>query len=347
MRNLKKGIFIKNILILIPLIIVTGCLKDNVNPLSNFEASDSIAILLYLESNGDIINSQSTANAFVSASNLYADISNYIILDIRDPQLFADGHISGSINIISSDLLTKIKSIGSTNVILVSQNGQSASYYGGLLRLDGLSNVYILKFGMAGWNDHFANNWKNASGHSPSGLKYFNNLMYKRGPYTALPEIKFSSSGDIKTKIENRIEYLLSEKFDDGVVYSNSSSLTVYSQDAFNTNIYTSSDSTFDGQYIACYGDPSLYSESLQNPNLPYHSPHCAFYQSFHAFKAMYYLQTIPSNKKVVLYSSSGHLSAFSKAYLELLGYTNVRSLLFGAVWFNPFPGSMNYPYIN
>jgi hypothetical protein len=29
-----------------------------------------------------------------------------------------------------------------------------------------------------------------------------------------------------------------------------------------------------------------------------------------------------------------------------LLGY-NARSLLYGATWLNPFPGSMNYPYVN
>ena len=341
-RNIIKYFFL-----FLPLVIVSGCLKDNPNPASTFVTTDTIDMLLYFESNGDIINSPGAASTFVNAQDLYSSLSNYVILDIRDPQLFADGHISGAINIKSSDLLVKVKSIDTANVILVSQNGQSASYYGGLLKLDGLNNVYVLKFGMAGWNGHFAYDWINNNGNAPSGQQYFNNRNYNKGSYTRLPEVTLSTSGDIKSKIENRIQSLLFEKFEDGVTYSDSSSLTVYVQDAFDSKIYSFQDSTFNNQYIACYGDASLYHGQLQNAYLPYHSPHCAFYQSFHDLRAMYYLQTIPSNKEVVIYSSSGHLSAFALAYLRLLGYTNVRSLLFGAVWFNPFPGSMNYPYVN
>ena len=321
-----------------------GCLKDNPLTADNFITTDTINMLIYLESNGDIINSPSTSSAFVNVQTLYSNLSNYVVLDIRDPQLFSDGHISGAINIQSSDLLTKVKSSGLSNVVLVSQNGQSASYYGGLLRLDGLSNVYILEFGMAGWNSHFAAQWNNSNGNSPSGIQYFNNAFYNRGPYSSLPSVKLSGSGDIKSKIETRIQDLLSETFEDELIIDHLSLLTANPQDVFSSSIYSASDSTFGDQYIAYYGEPFQPTSDVR-PHI--HPPHTVSYAYYHDFKSIYYLQTIPSNKIVVIYSYSGHQSAFAAAYLRLLGYNNVRSLLFGTSWLNPFPGSMNYPYVN
>ncbi len=345
---MRKNTILNTILFILPLLLSTGCLKDNPNPVNSFVTSDTINMLIYLESNGDIINSPATESTFVNAQDLYSNLSNYVILDIRDPQLFADGHIDGAINIQSSELLSKVKSIDTSNVILVSQNGQSASYYGGLLRLDGLSNVYILNFGMAGWNDYFADLWRLNSGDSSfSGYNHFNNLYYNRGPYSKLPEVELSSSGDIKSKIEARIQNLLSEEFEDGLTLSTSSQLTTFAADAFRIQIYTDIDSTFDDQYIACYDEPSTYAAGLSHPLVKMHAPHAVLYTYYRDFKSIYYLQTIPTNKKVILYSRSGHQSAFATAYLRLLGYTNVRSLLFGATWLNPFPGSMNYPYVN
>lgn len=353
MIQIGKYIKLKAVLVFALLLISAGCLKDNVNPASNFETSDAINMLTYLEANGDIINSPATKNAFISAQDLYSNLSNYVILDIRDAQLFADGHISGAINIQSSDLLTKVKSLGLSDGILVSQNGQSASYYCGLLRLYGLSNVYVLKFGMAGWNNHFATQWSSINGFRPTTYQYFNAVLYNKGPYTNLPEVELGPVGDIKTKIENRIESLIKEKFEDGVIYFNSttSSLAIYSRDAFSSNIYSLVDSTFDNEYIICYDTSTNYilpgNRSVYHPD---HPPHSVSYNYYYDLKSIYYLQTIPTNRQIIVYSLDGHQSAFATAYLKLFGY-NVKSVLFGATWLypwlNPFPGSMDYPYVN
>ncbi len=357
---MKKNTILKTVFFIVPLFLITGCLKDNPNPVNSFVTGDAINMLVYLESNGDIINSPATKSTFVNAQELYTNISNYVILDIRDSQLFASGHISGAINIHSSDLLAKVKSIDTARVILVSQNGQSASYYGGLLRLDGLNNVYVLTFGMASWNDYFASYW-NAHAEDkpygwkpqPSGADAFNSLPYFRGPYTDLPEVKLSSSGDIKSKIELRIQDLLSEDFNDGINYDASPSLpSVYSVDVFNNNNYSIIDSTFDDQYIVCYDTISVY--KIPGPvdvTIPTHPSHSVLYTYYQDLKSLNYLQTIPSNKKVVLYSLYGQQSAFATAYLRLLGY-NARSLLYGATWLHSIggysvPPSMNYPYVN
>jgi rhodanese-related sulfurtransferase len=347
--QMRKNSILNIISFIIPVLLASGCLKDNVSPVSSFVTSDAINMLTYLESHGDVINSRSTLGAFVSAQALYSDLSGYVVLDIRDPQLFAGGHISGAISIQSSDLLAKVKSIDTAKVILVSQNGQSASYYGGLLRLDGLNNVYILKFGMAGWNSQFATQWNSINGFKPSGYQYFNAVLYNKSPYTDLPEVNLGSSGDIKTKIENRIENLLSEKFDDGVTYvdSTTSSLAIFGGDAFHQGIFSLGDSTFDSEYIICYDTAYNYIlPGSRNVYSPDHPPHSVLYTYYNDLKSIYYLQTIPTNRKIVVYSLDGHQSAFATAYLKLFGY-NVKSVLFGATWLYPFPGSMNYPYSN
>ena len=347
--KLKKNIIIRILFLFLPLLLITGCLKDNANPADSFTTSDAINMLVYFEANGDIINSPSTKSTFVNAQELYSSLSNFVVLDIRTPQLFTTGHINGAINIQSSDLLGKVKSIDTANVILVSQNGQSASYYGGLLRLDGLSDVYILKFGMAGWNSQFASQWDSSNGFNPSGRQYFNAVNYGKGPYTDLPDVKLNSSGDIKTKIEDRIQSLLSEKFEDGVTYvdSTTSSLSIFGGDAFHADIFSLGDSTFDNEYIICYDTLKNYIlPGSRNVYSPDHPPHAVLYSYYKDFKSIYYLQTIPTNKNIVIYSFDGHQSAFAMAYLRLMGY-KVKSVLFGATWLRPFPGSMNYPYTN
>jgi rhodanese-related sulfurtransferase len=358
--EMRKNTIVKIILFILPMILATGCLKDNPNPVNSFVTTDAINMLIYLESNGDVINSQATKSAFVNSQDLYSNLSSYVVLDIRDPQLFAGGHISGAINIQSSDLLARVKSIDTAKVILVSQNGQSASYYGGLLRLDGLNNVYILNFGMASWNSYFASYWNTYGVDKPYGWKpqplgseAFNSLPYLRGPYTDLPDVKLSTSGDIKSKIELRIQNLLSEDFEDGVNYVNTPSLpSVFSQDLFNSSNFSIIDSTFDDFYIICYDTISVYQiPGSRDVNSPDHPSHSVLYTYYNDLRSIHYLQTIPSNKKVVLYSLYGQQSAFATAYLRLLGY-NARSLLYGATWIHDiggytFPPSMNYPYVN
>ena len=345
--RMRKNTILKNIFFIVPFFISVGCLKDDTNPVDSFIPNDSIDMLVYLETNGDIINSPTTKNVFTSAQELYSNLSGYVVLDIRDSLLFADGHISGAINIQSSDLLAKVKSLDTSKVILVSQNGQSASYYGSLLIIDGFSNINILEFGMAGWNDHFADNWRVSNGYKPLQYNYFNSIGYNKGPITNFPEVKINSSGDIKSKIETRIQDLLSEEFEDGINYIKSSSLpSIYSQDTFGD--FLLEDSTFENEYIICYDTQYVYIlPGHRDGTMPVHPPHSILYNYYKDLKSIYYLQTIPVIKKVVVYSLSGHQSAFATAYLRLLGYTNVHSLLFGATWLSPFPGSMNYPYVN
>jgi len=94
---------------------------------------------------------------------------------------------------------------------------------------------------------------------------------------------------------------------------------------------------------------------SLGNLTNPGHITTSVYYQDndFAAsdLRSTAFLQTIPNNKEIVVYSRIAHSSAFITAYLRLLGY-NARSLLFGMKWrFDLADGFdlsevHNYPFI-
>jgi rhodanese-related sulfurtransferase len=105
-----------------------------------------------------------------------------------------------------------------------------------------------------------------------------------------------------------------------------------------------------------------LYSSNIFIENT-YHPLNVVFYKvppDPSDFRSTSYLQTLPINKPIAIYSGTGQESAFYTAYLRLLGY-DVKSILFGAnnllyemLFRSPeirifaFTSSsiMNYPYV-
>jgi hypothetical protein len=85
--------------------------------------------------------------------------------------------------------------------------------------------------------------------------------------------------------------------------------------------------------YLICYGNMRLYYarrfviyEGLGHP------PGAIYYiiSPDSELRSNKYLQTLPTDKEIVIYDYNGQWSACMTAYLRVLGY-NVRSLLFGA----------------
>ena len=117
-------------------------------------------LLRDLEKNGDYVNSR-LFPSLIKASSVFGDpeVSTYVI-DIRDDSDFALGHLPGAVNIDFRDLpsyfMSGIKPFEFDRIVLVSKDGQLASYTTSLLRLMGYGNVYALRWGMSGWNKSFA-----------------------------------------------------------------------------------------------------------------------------------------------------------------------------------------------
>ncbi len=331
---LKKSITIYILLISIPVFVLQSCLKDDVSPVLNYELESNALLLDYMEVNGDYINSPEMPS-IISVDELYNNINNYHIIDIRPPDEYSFGHIPGAVNISNDSLTGYINSLNSYNsskkIVLVSSSGQASAYYTCLLRLRGFNNIYSLNFGMAQWNKSFAGTWLNNIKDSRYLIYFKGGMPYLPDPSNKLPGISFAKQkGTITDKINYRIDGLIHEGFINNLTY---------------VNLDTTGTMKFNGEeisnfYIVCYGQSALYYVYGKVSHLPGSHP----YLIGEDLKSTTKLQTLPINQKIVVYSVSGQISAFVTAYLRLLGY-DAKSLLYGA---NQFFHStlINYPEI-
>jgi len=331
------------ILFLLFLVLYSGCLKDSaISPVEE-DTNYSKVFLRYLEAQGDYINS-TLMPSVISVSEVKDSLGNDVILDVSSASQFSEGHVPGSLNILSAELFNYLDTASSQKrIIIVSRSGQAASYYAGLLRLAGFNNVYAMQFGMVGWNSAFSSYW----GSSYSG-KNFTNLKSPRLPYSKLPDINVeNASGDIKNNLDSRIKTLLAESFDESTFGEVNSDASVHIFYLY--TIYHSVDSTYTDTFIMNVGADGSY---ILGPDgkldIPGHPPRAVFYYepngAISDLRSTAYLQTIPSDKNVVVYTQYGQSSAFIVAYLRLLGY-KAKSLLFGARWREATPIAANFAY--
>jgi len=190
-----------------------SCIDENISPPLTGELNSTAELLVYFETLGDFPNSN-LAPAVISAEEVYANISNYSIVDVRDNPDFITGHIEGAVNVQKDSLYDYIKNLNHnlyTKVVLISTNGHRSAYYTCLLRLAGFNNMYTLNFGMASWNIAFADKWLNGVGND-SAIIFFNDDYYPKLDFTILPEIVFENPDDpIQERAEKRIESFIKQ----------------------------------------------------------------------------------------------------------------------------------------
>ncbi len=195
-------------------------------------------------------------------------------------------------------------------IILVSKNGQSSAYFTCLLRLAGFNNVYSMKYGMASWNQFFADEWLSALGDA-ANIESYSNEDFPRDSLTDLPLITFENP---EAALPERINLRIKKIIDEGFYYSEN-------LPSENSN------------YIICYGKMRLYYARkfivLEGRG---HSPGTILYMDSpdFEFRSGKYLQSLPTDKPICIYDYDGQQSACMTAYLRVLGY-DASSLLFGA----------------
>jgi rhodanese-related sulfurtransferase len=94
-----------------------------------------------------------TVSASESASMIAGDAS-IVILDVRSPEEFSEGHIEGArnINYHDEDFQTRIAALDkSTPYLLLCHSGVRSGKTERLLKSFGFTNVAHLKSGIAGW----------------------------------------------------------------------------------------------------------------------------------------------------------------------------------------------------
>ncbi|MBK9098196.1 MAG: rhodanese-like domain-containing protein [bacterium] len=294
------------------LIIFSSCVEDNITPPLTGELNPTAEMLVYFESKGDFVNSNS-APALIDAQEVYSNLANYLIIDLRSSADFNAGHIESAVNILDDSLYNFIKTIDAisySKIILVSKNGQSSAYFTCLLRLAGYNNVYSMKYGMAAWNQFFADNWFSALSDAVN-ISSYTNEDFPRNELTDLPSVTFENpDASLPDRVNARIKKIIEEGF-----------------------YYTDNLPSESTHYIVCYGKMRLYYARkfiiLEGRG---HPPGARLYMDKpdFEFKSGKYLQSLPNNQPICIYDYDGQQSACMTAYLRVLGY-DVTSLLFGA----------------
>ena len=150
-------------------------------------------LLKDLKENGDYVNSK-VYPSLIKASIVNESLGkNILIVDLRTPKQFAEGHIKGAVNKkfedVPSYFETGIKPFEYDKIIMVSDDGQISSYTTCLLRLMGYGNVYSMRWGMSAWNNKYAQEgWlKGVSGKYEANLE---NTVNERPSLLGMPELK-------------------------------------------------------------------------------------------------------------------------------------------------------------
>jgi len=303
------------------LLMLIGCLNESPIEEIDFQVASAAEILHYLEAEGDYINSEFTPTV-LNASDVYATLQEFLILDIREVSKFNKGHIESAKNITTYDLLDYILNLEESNktVVIVCEEGQRSGYYVSLLRLLGKKNVHALNFGMASWHIDFAENMLSgfADVKPPNNFK---DIVYPKADFTEFPNIEIDQNAETsQQKLLSRVRYVWNNDF---LI----NQLPRVDEDNYEEEMIT--------KYFICYGDDALYRPDEVNGS---HQIGVTNYRHhyFYDLRSTNYLQTLPAAKTIFIYSYHGQLSTYIAAYLNILGY-KVRSLKYGG---------MSYPFI-
>lgn len=298
-------------------IVIVGCIDNNTQPIFSISLNNTAKIISYVESQGDYPNN-SDAPYLITAYMLYNQLSQYVILDVRSRDEFISGHIQGSVNISNQDIYSKVDSIFNsdinTKIVLVCKNGQESAYYASLLHIAGFNYIWSLEYGLASWNQFFADEWLSILGNAADIIDY-TNQNYEKLNLSEFPTINIpatlKSNKDITVF---RVKEILNQGF--------KLNLTYY-PDMLTENHPPS--------YNICYGIRPLYFE----PPLQYghgHPINTVWFTSEpdYDFRSSMFLQSLPDDQTILIYSTNGHLSSSITAYLRVLGF-DAKTLMYGA----------------
>ena len=269
------------------------------NPPNEFET-----LVNYIETNNYFVKGEFP---IVMADEVKKNMKNpkYHLIDIRTDSWFEYGHIKGAANLKSENLLNhlenEINPADFDKIVVICYSGQSAAYYASLLRLAGYGNVYSLKWGMSSWREDFADNaWaKNVHNEYASKLETVLNEKPNLGEHPVIA----TGKSEAKDILKARLTALFEAPYKDFIVNS---------PDVFeNPNDY----------FIVDYNDLEKYNFG--------HIPTAVQYDPNTSLTSSTDLYTLPIDKKIVIYETTGQKAAYAVAYLNLIGY-NVSNLAYG-----------------
>ena len=313
---LKNKKPLRILLLLISPFFIFSCLNDPEPREIEKNFSENSLLLRYLESKGDFINNISGPMTF-SAEVVHSGINYFKIIDLRSEEKYLKGHIPNSLNVIRDSIFNYIKNNipDSIMVVLVSESGQLSGYISSLFWLAGNYNIYSLDFGIASWNNDFATEIIEERNLISEFLDVKKtNDDYAKLKSQQLPEVKLKNTTNMQESLLDRIKIVASQTYLSEKIGAGSGN-----------------------PYLVCYGNVNLYkANAMEGPDAGHGHPIGAIlYRDalVYDLRSTNDLQTLPPNRKIVVYSFNGQLSAYAVAYLRVLGY-DAYSLKYGASLF-------------
>jgi len=264
-----------------------------VDPPDEFET-----LLKYLESNPNFITDD--ALPIIDAEEVKNNLKNpkYHVIDIRTDSWFEYGHIKGAKNLKAENLLSYFESdivpANFDKIVIVCYSGQSASYFAGLLRLAGYTNVYSMKWGMSSWREDFAkDSWlKNVNNDYASKVETTENAKPENGDHPILN----TGKSDAKEILKARLVELFKVPYKEFIIKP--------------ADVFESTSNYF----VLNFTEKQTYDLG--------HITGAVNYLPGSSLKAETDLLTLPTHKKIVVYDAAGHKAAYVVAYLNVLGYS-------------------------
>ena len=282
----------------------------------------------YMKANNMDLNKMTDAWVVDAPTVNTTGIATYKILDLRSAADFALGHIEGATNTTMANVVTA--ATGATKpVLLVCYSGQNAAVALVALRLSGISNCKILKWGMSSWNPAFDKWTANVANIGKGHANWSTTNTLKTPVLFALPALakaEFTAADTTGAKIlAKRVAYLLSVGFK-GV---NAADVLTTPTNYFLVNYWAEADVTTYGHIKGAYrlNETLLLGDGMKN---------------------------IDPASKVTVYCWTGQTSALVSAYLNVLGY-DASGIKYGAnaminadLLKNKFSASQisNFPYV-
>jgi rhodanese-related sulfurtransferase len=229
---------------------------------------------------------------------------DYYVIDIRKAEDFAKGHIEGAVNVSSKEILNHLQAENIAKdamIAVVCYSGQTAGWATSIINVVGYVNAASMKWGMCSWASTTTGSWENNHGND-----YATQITKDASPRNGDNGLPVLSTG--KTTGEEilmaRAQAVLAEGFDAAKIPS----ATVWGAK--------------ENYHIVNYWKKAHYDD-------PGHIPTAQQYTPKADLSIDGALNTLATDKPVVVYCYTGQTSAFTSAYLRILGY-DAKSLLFG-----------------
>ncbi len=279
--------------------------------------------------NGDFISAE-TSPKLMSTEEVYKSIGeNILVIDIRGAYDYSNGHIKNAVNIKKTEVIdfAQVKGLPLYDkVIMVCYTGQSATYAAATLQLLGYDNVYVLEWGMSGWNNKFSKHWK--SGVSDMGVDKLTDSKYPKNASSTLPNIE-SKKNSGEEILYTRAKAIEKEGWRKNAV------------------TYEFAEANAKKNYLISCQPELVYEKG--------HMKNAILYSADNSFNLTTDLLTLPTDKTIMVYSNKGYQSSFIMVYLKMLGY-DAKTVRYGANSFmnskmtdfgDAFSSSLikNYPY--